>query len=125
MPTWSATKANVRQLLVEFLRQARSTASLAKDQVLRPSKLEAAADGATRTGQVVAVLFLPFLIVVSLTIITVINNLMAGVLGAGTIEGEQLSIVAFLITAITLGCLMIVAWGWFQWVRTAGFGAFS
>lgn len=125
MPSVKASAAQVRQLAADFLNEARKTGAAATQQVAKPKVIEDLADGATRAGQAVAVMFLPFVIVVSFTILLVINNVMANVLGGGLISGEQLTITAFLVTFLTLGLLIIVAWGWFQFVRTAGFGAFK
>ena len=106
-------------------REIREAGAKARSGIVTPKFLSGKVDGATRTGQIIALLVLPFLIVVTLTIIRVINEVMTGVLGAGALEGEQLTITSFLVTALTLGCLIIGAWGWFQWVRTSGFGAFN
>lgn len=125
MPSVKATAAQARQLAAEFLHEVRKTSGATTRAVVKPKVLEPVAEGATRAGQVTAGLFLPFIIVVSFTILKVMNNLMANVLGGGLVSGDQLTITSFLVTFLTLGLLIIAAWGWFQWVRTAGFGAFS
>ena len=125
MPSARALSRQLRQASVEFFRGSKKAVAAARGSVITPKFLEDHVEGATRAGQVTAALFLPFIIVVSLTIIRVINQIMAGVLGAGLIGGEQFSITAFLVTFITMGTLIIAAWSWFQWVRTSGFGAFA
>lgn len=124
MPSLSASVAQVRQLVQEFAREAKKAAKATTRRAITPKFLESKVEGSTRAGQVTATLFLPFVIVVSFVVVRVINEIMVGVLGAGTITGEQFSITAFLVTFLTLGALVIVAWGWFQFVRTSGFGAF-
>lgn len=124
MPNFGASLETVRQIAAETVREARKAAAETSRKAVTPKFLEGKVEGSTRAGQVIAAVFLPFVIVVSLVIVTVINNLMANVLGSGTITGEQFTISAFLVTALTLGALIMVAWGWFQFVRTSGFGAF-
>jgi len=95
-------------------------------RVARPKRLEAVSLGATRTGQFMAAMFLGPLIVVSLALIVVFNNLMSDVfVGNDPVDTQHSGMVAFVMTAITLGAFIAAAWAWFQWVRTAGFGFFS
>lgn len=93
--------------------------------ILRPEKLSKYDEMITRTGQWLAALFLGPVIVVSFTLITVLNQLMASILAGSTHPEAQEGIVAFLVTGITLGALVLAAWTWFQFVRTAGFGFFT
>lgn len=124
MPSLQASIAQVRQLAQEAAREAKKAAQEVGRRTITPKFLESKVEGTTRAGQVTAAVVLPFVIVVSLVIVQVMNEIMTGVLGSGSITGEQFSITAFLVTALTLGALIIVAWGWFQFVRTSGFGAF-
>lgn len=125
MPSAQATAQVIKEAVQEFLRELRSTANQTGTAIIRPRFLQTAADGATRTGQVICFFLLGPIILVSITLIEVLNQLMAGVLGTGLIEGGQLTITGFVITALTLTFLVVFAWGWFQWVRTAGFGVFK
>lgn len=124
MPSVAATRSTIKQLIQEIIKESKDFGGKALNQVARPSKLEKAADGATRTGQVIAFLLLGPVIMVSLILIRVVNNLMADVL-LGQSLGDQLPILSWLVSFLTLALLMIVAWGWFQFVRTAAFGAFN
>lgn len=114
----------VADTVIQARHTAQRTWAQTKDAVIEPEFLEKYSVGATRTGQVMALLFVPFIITVTFPIIYVMNRLMAQVLGTGTITGDQFSIISFLVTLLTLTLFIMCAWGWFQWVRTAGFGAF-
>jgi len=125
MVSAEASIAQLKQFTAEALAEVKDVASKARAQVVTPQRLEKVADGATRSGQMIALLIVGPIVVVSLTIIKVINGIMSEVLGAGTIAAGQVDAITFLVTGLTLGLLVICAWGWFQWVRTAGFGAFT
>lgn len=107
-----------------FARSAPDRAREAGGRALRPERFQDKADKATRTGQVVALLTTPILIIISLALITAFNEAMAGVFGLAPPGAEQTSIFAFLITLITAGTLVFAIWAWFQYVRTAAFGMF-
>lgn len=96
-------------------------------RVASPKRLEAVTAGATRTSQVMALLFLPVVIVVSFALLQAFNNLMGDVFTGGgwTSTDPQTGLFAWLITFITLGALVVVAWAWFQFVKTGGFGMFK
>lgn len=115
----------VRSRLSDLQGGAREAATRATQAVLRPSRLEEAANAATRVGQVVALLFVPIWVIVSLSLITAANNVLADIFGVTDYGAGQNEIVGFLVTGITLGALMLAMWSWFQWVRTAGFGFFK
>lgn len=117
--------AQLRAALPGVVAQVRRDAKAAAEKVAKPEKLQGLADGATRTGQVMAALLLGPVIVVNLVIITVFGDVMTGVFGGISLDSTQTGIFAFLITAILLGTLVLSAWAWFQWVRTSGFGAFQ
>lgn len=125
MPSAAATASNIRQRFSEALADAKESSAFALEQIITPTKLQKAADGATRTGQVIAAVVLGPVIMVSLVIIRVINDLMTSVLGAGDFGAADTSAAAFIITFLTLGILIIFVWGWFQFVRTAAFGGFN
>lgn len=124
MASVAATLENLKQSTQAAVRLSKESAKSVGESIKRPKKLQAAADGATRTGQIIALFMLGPVIVVNLTIIEVVHLLMADVI-LGADLGDQLPILSFLITFITLGLLVVCAWGWFQFVRTAGFGGFS
>lgn len=130
MPDTGSTRTEelakrARFIAAELKRQGIEAANEAVDRAITPRRLERHIDGATRTGQVVAFFFLGPIIVASLPIIVVLNQLMTDLLGVRTLTGGQDPIFAWLVTAITGGALIVAAWAWFQFVRTAGFGAFS
>jgi len=125
MVSVEATVAQLKQFTQEAVAEAKAAAAKVRAQVVTPKRFEKAADGATRSGQAIALLLVGPMVVVSLTIIKVINGIMGDVLGAGTIAAGQVDAITFLVTFLTLGLLVICAWGWFQFVRTAGFGAFT
>ena len=125
MPSRQASLLQLREAFQAFGSELKESGRATGRAIIKPAKLQPAADGATRAGQAIALLVLGPIIMVSLTLIQVLNQLMADVLGTGLIEGDQLTITGFIITALTLTVLIIVAWGWFQFVRTAGFGAFN
>lgn len=120
-----AIQAQARALLAARRQGFREGTIKATQSIIRPKRLERVSDGATRTGQIVALCLLGPLIMVSLALIVVLNQLMADVFGDSPVDSSQSDIVAFMITGITLGALMMAAWTWFQWVRTGGFGLFS
>lgn len=124
MPSAQATAQVIKEALQAFLRELKQAGQQTGTAIIRPRILERHADGVSRTGQVLAFLVLGPVILVSITIVEVLNELMAGVLGTGLIEDGQLTITGFMITALTLFFLILAAWGWFQWVRTGAFGAF-
>lgn len=125
MVSLEALNAQVKQFGEEAVADLREFADRAKGSIANPKRFEAKADGATRSGQVIAFMTVPMLIMISLVIIEAINGIMTAIVGAETIEPGQLNTVAFLVTGLTLGLLIMVGWLWFHYVRTAGFGAFT
>lgn len=125
MPSAAATLENLRQQVALFRSEIRKGFRTVGGQIARPARLQAAADGATRTGQVLALFMLGPIIMVSLVLVEVVHTLMADVLLSQDIATSQVPILSFLVTFLTLALLCIVAWGWFQFVRTAGFGRFN
>lgn len=124
MASAQATANIIKEALQEFLRELKATGRQAGQAIIRPRILQRHADGATRAGQVVAFLLLGPVILVSITLIEVMNQLLSGILGTGLIVDGQLTITGFMVTGLTLFFLVLAAWGWFQWVRTGGMGAF-
>lgn len=93
--------------------------------VLNPPQLERLTDASTRVTQIVALCFLPVVIIVSFELITAAHAVISGIFGANPPTGAQFDIIGFLLTAITAGMLILAAWTWFQFVRTSGFGLFA
>lgn len=127
MPRLAAAVSTLRLSAQDLRRRVRNAAPEVLQRIHRPRKLERVADGATRAGQIVSLLFVGPLIVVSLALIVAFNALMASVFSGGDWQpgDPQQDLFAWLITAITLGTFILAAWTWFQFVRTAGFGWFS
>jgi hypothetical protein len=94
-------------------------------KVARPAVLQRHADGATRVSQILSLLFLGPVIVVSLVLIVVLNNLLSDIFGVSDYGEAQGGIIGWLVTAITAGAFLLASWTWFQFVRTAGFGFFN
>lgn len=125
--------ARSRRILVDaaeslrgLKRRIREEGPEVADRVLRPKYLKKYADGSTRASQILALFFLGPLIVVSLALIVALNQTMAGVFGSAWNSADPFSgPTAWLITAITLGALIMAAYTWFQFVRTSGFGFFT
>lgn len=123
------TAASVKMMLSETVAELKRT--LRRDlpeigsRIAKPEKFESFADGATRTGQIMAALMLGPLIVVNLVIIRVISGIIESVFGGISLGVTQTPIFAWLFTAVILGILIFSAWVWFQWVRTSGFGVFE
>lgn len=107
------------------LRDFRERAPAIGERILRPKRLQRFADGATRTSQWLSALFIGPVVVVSFAFIRVFNNLMTEIFQAQIPPDQQVGLIAWMITALTLFAFIIAAWGWFQFVRTAGFGWFS
>jgi len=120
MPRLAAAVSTLRLSAQDLRRRVRKAAPEVLQRIHRPRKLERVADGATRAGQIVSLLFVGPLIVV-------FNALMASVFAGGDWQpgDPQQDLFAWLITAITLGTFILAAWTWFQFVRTAAFGWFS
>lgn len=119
------SKSDLDTILARLASGARESARGAARFAARPPFLEEKLDAATRVGQWMAALLLPMLIVVSLALITAFHQLLAGIFGATGDLGNQSDLFAFLITGITLGTFILVAYTWFLFVRTAGFGMFA
>lgn len=118
-------KAEARDFLAALPTRAREGLPDLASRLWTPKFVRRHADGATRVGQILSALFLGPVIVVSLVLIVVLNTLMSDIFGVSDLGDSQTGIFGWLITAITGGALLLAAWGWFQFVRTAGFGWFS
>lgn len=94
------------------------------DAVVNPKFVQAKLDGVERFGQWLAVATLPVVVVISFAVMTVINQLMGQVMGDWDVN-DQTPILGWLVTFLTLGMFVLFAYGWFQYVRTAGFGFLS
>lgn len=106
--------------------EARGKVPEFKELIVRPKFLRRFDPDITRVGQVLAFLFMPPVVIVSLALITAINSLMVGIfVDAWDPNAFHTPIFAWLVTAITLGICILFAWSWFQFVRTAGFGMFN
>lgn len=108
-----------------LLDEARSSGIRTAEAVITPEFVEEHVDGVTRTGQVLAFLFLGPVVMVSLELIVVLNQLMTEILGVQPLGAGQDPIFAWLVTALTGGAYILAAWTWFQFVRTGGFGLFT
>lgn len=108
-----------------FFEQLLSDAKDAGGEVVNPSFLEEELRAADRVGQVIAFLFVGPLVMVSLRLIVVLNQLMTDILGVQPLGAGQDSIFAWLVTALTGGAFVAAAWLWFQFVRSGGFGWFT
>lgn len=117
--------AKSKQAFFEFKRKVQEDLPIALEQVKDPGFLRDRADTSTRVSQLMAALMLGPFIVVNLAIIRVIADLMTGVFGPSELDSTHTGIIAWMITAIILGTLILSAWAWFQWVRTGGFGVFN
>lgn len=125
MATVEGTVRLFRRRLRELGQEAREAGIDLLEQVITPERLRGKVDAADRIGQIIAFLFLGPVVVVSLQLIVVLNQLMTQLLGVSSLGADQNSIFAWLVTAITGGAFLLAAWFWFQFVRTAGMGAFS
>lgn len=99
-------------------------ASQGLDRLLNPRRFEAVIAETTRASQWMAVILVPLVIVISLPFLVAFHTLLEDLL-LQQIGGGQLAIFQFLVTALTLGAFIFVAYGWFLWVRTGGFGFFD
>jgi hypothetical protein len=107
-------KDDVRHVLSELL-----------EEIVNPGVFEERAKGVTRGGQVLAFLFVGPVIMVSLQLIVVLNELMTEILGVKPLGAGQDPIFAWLVTALTGGAYVMFAWLWFQFVKTGAFGWFT
>lgn len=106
--------------------ETRRKAPEVKEFIVRPKFLKRFDPEITRVGQVLAFMFMPAVVIVSLALITALNSLLIGVfVESWDPDGFHTPIFAWLVTAVTLGVCVMFAWSWFQFVRTAGFGMFN
>lgn len=117
-------ESQATQATNSLVRLVREGAPKVFERIAKPKFLEKKIDGATRSGQILSLIMLGPLIVVSLALIQVLNELMADIFGANDL-GDQTSLIGWLITAITAGLFLLAAYSWFMWVRTSGFGYLS
>lgn len=115
----------VRSKLRAVVEEARELGLDVFEQVKTPDRLREKADAATRVGQIIAFLFIGPVVMVSLRLIVVLNELMTELLGVSSLGASQNDIFAWMVTAITGGAFLLAAWAWFQFVRTAGLGFFA
>lgn len=93
-----------------------------KETVVNPGFVEERLEGVTRTGQVIAFFLLGPVVVASLQIIVVFHKFMVQILGVQPFTAGQDAVMAWMVTAVTGGAILLAAWFWFQFVRTAAFG---
>ena len=95
-------------------------------RILRPKKFDKfIRDPAEdRVSQILALLFVPIIIIVSLVAIVAMNEVMSEIFGVSDTDEAQTSLFGWFITGITGGLFLLAAWTWFQFVRTSGFGLF-
>lgn len=95
----------------------------ARKAIVDPDWLEKFSARVTRTEQVTALFFVGPIVVISLTIIVALNELMQETfLANSTVEIVRMQ---WFVTFFTGGLFIMSAWGWFQFVRTGGFGFFD
>ena len=92
-------------------------------RVIRPKVFEKFVDDGPpdRVLQILALFLVGPVVVVSLVIIQVINNVISDLFGTGSF-GDQSSLWGWMVTGLTGGLFLLAAWSWFQFVRTYGFG---
>lgn len=106
----------------------REKAPDALESIQRPSFIDKRVGPVERSGQWLAFFFLPVVVVVSFALMTAFHGVMGTVLfdtWQDDPTDEGLPFIQWLVTLITLGMFGMVAWSWFQFVRTAGFGLFN
>lgn len=119
------TRQQLQNRLAMILEQLQSDAKSVCRQVMNPGFIQTFPE-ATRVGQIIAFMFVGVVVMISLQLIVVLNELVAQILvDGGSLGTTQDAIFSWLSTAITAGFYIIAAWGWFQFVRTAGFGLFT
>lgn len=79
---------------------------------------------ANKLAQFMAFVFIPFVVIVALTGVTVAHGLLEEILLQDT-SGGQRTILAFLVTLGSLAFFAGAMWFVFLWVRTGGLGLFE
>lgn len=75
----------------------------------------------TRFSQVMAAILLPFVVMITFTLVVSTHFIMVSILQ----YVEDTVVFPFLVTGVSLGAFIFGAWMWFIWVRTGGFGLFA
>lgn len=124
MPSLDASLQTIRMVAAEAAASLKAAAGRTGKAILRPKRLEAKAEGVTRTEQWVSFFFLLMVLPANFAIIVAFNEVASAVFGASDYgDGDpNMGVIGFLITFLTLGAVVISAWAWFQFVRTSGFG---
>lgn len=98
----------------------------AKDSFSRANRfLIRKPDGTTRSAQLMGLGTVFFLVIVSFALTSAFNQLLVDILLQNIESGAQLTIMKWLVTALTLMFFVGNAVGWFLWVRSGGFGFFK
>lgn len=120
---------NLKSRYDDFKNEATERSSGVVSSILRPKRFERFVEEGNPdewTSQIVALMTLPMVIVISLVMIVVVNDVATDVFGGSVYQdSNQENIVGWLITALTGGMVILAAWTWFQFVRTSGFGFFK
>lgn len=95
-------------------------ASDVKDRVITPAFVERHVERATRSGQWLAAGLLLVVIPISLIFVRILHGMFIRFLLGSRANVEEHT--PFLVTILTFAILIVAAWLWAQWVRTAGFG---
>lgn len=125
MGTFQRLRGNAAEGMAGFQHRLREGVPDTLKRIATPKRLEKHADGATRTGQILSLLFLGPVIVANLAVIVALNGVMSDIFGTSDYGEAQTGIVGWLVTGITGGAFLFSAYCWFQFVRSAGFGWFN
>lgn len=108
-----------------FLDDGKHVASQALQFLYRPDFVDKRLrHEVSRGSQALAGALLPILILASLAIVEAAVGVIASVFLQQDL-GDQAGIMGFIVTALAALLFCVTAWGWFQWVRTGGFGLFE